>query len=52
MIQRAFILGGLMGLTNGLAAGLVIVYFIQREQRRQITRNRLEKSRPERGAPP
>jgi MFS family permease len=31
MIQRSFIMGGLMGLTNGLVAGLVIVYFIKRQ---------------------
>jgi len=30
MIERAFLVGGLMGLTNGLFAGLVIVYFIKR----------------------
>lgn len=30
MIQRSFLVGGLMGLTNGLFAGLVIVYFIKR----------------------
>jgi hypothetical protein len=31
MIQRSFLVGGLMGLTNGLFAGLVIVYFIKRQ---------------------
>jgi len=30
MIERSFLVGGLMGLTNGLFAGLVIVYFIKR----------------------
>ena len=30
MIQRAFLVGGLMGVTDGLVAGLVIVYFIKR----------------------
>lgn len=33
MIQRAFVVGGLMGMTNGLFAGLVIVYFIKRQSR-------------------
>jgi hypothetical protein len=32
MIERSFLVGGLMGLTNGLFAGLVIVYFIKRQQ--------------------
>jgi hypothetical protein len=31
MIQRSFLVGGLMGLTNGLFAGLVIMYFIKRQ---------------------
>jgi len=31
MIERSFFVGGLMGLTNGLFAGLVIVYFIKRQ---------------------
>ena len=31
MIQRSFLVGGLMGLTNGLFAGMVIVYFIKRQ---------------------
>jgi hypothetical protein len=31
MIQRSFLVGGLMGLTNGLVAGLVVVYFIKRQ---------------------
>jgi hypothetical protein len=31
MIQRSIIMGGLMGLVNGLAAGLVIVYFIRNQ---------------------
>jgi hypothetical protein len=30
MIQRSFLVGGLMGLVNGAAAGLVIVYFLRR----------------------
>lgn len=33
MIERAFLVGGLMGLTNGLFAGLVIVYFVKRQPR-------------------
>jgi hypothetical protein len=33
MIERGFLVGGLMGLTNGLFAGLVIVYFIKRQRR-------------------
>ena len=33
MIERGFLVGGLMGLTNGLFAGLVIVYFIRRQTR-------------------
>ncbi len=32
MIQRSILVGGLMGMTNGFFAGLVIVYFIRREQ--------------------
>ncbi len=32
MIQRSLLVGGLMGLTNGLFAGLVIVYFIKRQE--------------------
>ena len=31
MIERSFLVGGFMGLTNGLFAGLVIVYFIRRQ---------------------
>jgi hypothetical protein len=31
MIQRSFVVGGLMGLINGLCAGLVIMYFIKRQ---------------------
>jgi hypothetical protein len=31
MIQRSFLIGGLMGVTNGLVAGLVIVYFVRRQ---------------------
>jgi len=31
MIQRSFAVGGLMGLINGLFAGLVIMYFIKRK---------------------
>ena len=31
MIQRSFVVGGLMGLVNGLFAGLVIMYFIKRQ---------------------
>ena len=31
MIQRSFVVGGLMGLINGLFAGLVIMYFIKRQ---------------------
>jgi hypothetical protein len=34
MIERSFLVGGLMGLTNGLFAGLVIVYFIKRQPAR------------------
>jgi MFS family permease len=30
MIERSFLIGGCMGLTNGLAAGLVIVYLVRR----------------------
>jgi len=33
MIERSFVVGGLMGLINGLFAGLVIVYFIKRQRR-------------------
>ncbi len=33
MIQRATLVGGLMGVTDGLLAGLVIVYFIKRRAR-------------------
>ncbi len=32
MIQRSFVVGGLMGLINGLFAGLVIMYFIKRQR--------------------
>ena len=32
MIERSFLVGGVMGLTNGLFAGLVIVYFIRRQK--------------------
>jgi hypothetical protein len=32
MIQRAFLVGGGMGMVNGAAAGLVIVYFLRRRQ--------------------
>lgn len=31
MIERAFLVGGLMGITNGFVAGLVIVFFIKRQ---------------------
>src|SRR5215813_11153798 len=31
MIERSFLVGGVMGLTNGLFAGLVIIYFIKRQ---------------------
>ena len=31
MIGRSVLVGGLMGLTNGLFAGLVIVYFVKRQ---------------------
>jgi len=31
MIERSFLVGGVMGLTNGLFAGLVIVFFIKRQ---------------------
>jgi hypothetical protein len=31
MIQRSFLVGGLMGVTNGLVAGLVIVYFVRQQ---------------------
>lgn len=30
MIERAFMVGGLMGISNGFVAGLVIVFFIKR----------------------
>jgi hypothetical protein len=30
MIERSFLVGGMMGATNGLFAGLVIVYFVRR----------------------
>ncbi|HET6324466.1 MAG TPA: hypothetical protein VFG04_07180 [Planctomycetaceae bacterium] len=30
MIERSFLVGGCMGITNGLAAGIVIVYLVQR----------------------
>lgn len=33
MIQRAFVVGGLMGFFNGMCAGIVIVYFIRRQAR-------------------
>ncbi len=33
MVQRSLLIGGLMGSTNGLAAGLVIVYLIRRSGR-------------------
>jgi hypothetical protein len=32
MIERSVLVGGLMGLTNGVFAGLVIVYFIKRQR--------------------
>ena len=32
MIQRSFIVGGLMGLTNGCFAGLTIIYFLNRQR--------------------
>jgi hypothetical protein len=31
MIERSFLVGGVMGLVNGLFAGLVIIYFIKRQ---------------------
>jgi len=31
MIERSILVGGLMGFTNGLFAGLVIVYFVKRQ---------------------
>ena len=34
MIQRSFIVGGLMGMTNGFFAGLTIVYFVGRQHAR------------------
>jgi len=33
MIQRSFLVGGFMGLVNGFFAGVVIVYFIRRQER-------------------
>ncbi len=33
MIQRSFLVGGIMGISNGFFAGLVIVYFIKRVNR-------------------
>jgi hypothetical protein len=33
MVERSFLVGGLMGMTNGLAAGLVIVYFVRKQGR-------------------
>jgi MFS family permease len=30
MIERSFLVGGCMGITNGLAAGLVVVYLVRR----------------------
>ena len=33
MIQRSFLVGGIMGLSNGCFAGLIIVYFIKRVER-------------------
>ncbi len=33
MVQRSLLVGACMGLTNGLAAGLVIVYFIRKHAR-------------------
>jgi hypothetical protein len=30
MVERSLLVGGLMGMTNGLAAGLVIVYLVRR----------------------
>jgi hypothetical protein len=36
MVERCFVVGGLMGLTNGLFAGLVIVYFIKRKGAKAI----------------
>ena len=38
MIERSFLVGGLMGLINGLFAGLVIVYFIKRKPVEQLIR--------------
>ena len=32
MVRRSFLAGAMMGLTNGIAAGLVIVYFIKGSQ--------------------
>jgi len=34
MIGRSVLVGGLMGMTNGFFAGLVIVYFIKRKSKR------------------
>lgn len=33
LIGRSFLCGALMGLTNGIGAGLVIVYFLRRSER-------------------
>jgi hypothetical protein len=33
IFQRSLLVGGLMGMTNGLAAGLVIVYLVRRSNR-------------------
>ncbi|HEV3303290.1 MAG TPA: hypothetical protein VG055_26795 [Planctomycetaceae bacterium] len=30
MIERSFLIGGCMGITNGLAAGLVVVYLVRK----------------------
>jgi len=32
MIERSFLIGGCMGITNGLAAGLVVVYLVRSYQ--------------------
>ena len=34
MVERALLVGGLMGALNGMVAGLVIIYFIRRQARR------------------
>jgi hypothetical protein len=49
MIQRSVVMGGLMGLINGLFAGLVIVYFIRREQAisPRTGENQLPKTEPD-----